>query len=367
MTTIFSSFKQPDLSNTLNNLQGTLSINCAEPDTSGIAQCSFIQDVLRQLFGANGLSLSGCTFGECVAQNVIDDAQAQGGGGGDGSEGGGGSSLSGGVIAGLAVVGTLIGLAIAVLVFGLWRRRVARREGLAKAIGASPTGGVGVGWKDVSYVVEGTGVGVGAGMFGATTSKRRQTVKSKTKVVLDHVSGHVAPGQMMAILGPSGAGKTTLLEILAGKEKEGRMNGKVMMSRRSVESESTDSTLNDSTQPAPRIAFVPQQDVLPPLLTVHEALLFAARLRLPEYIPHASLLHRVDTLIAQLGLERVRDQRIGSTSGAGAGGEGGKRGLSGGEMRRVSIGLELVGMPDVVLLDEPTSGLDAVKIGRAHV
>ena len=107
-----------------------------------------------------------------------------------------------------------------------------------------------------------------------------------------------------------------------------------------------------TTTSAPRVAFVPQQDVLPPLLTVHEALLFAARLRLPEHIPYSALIARVDALIAQLGLERVRDARIGGS---------GKRGLSGGEMRRVSIGLELVGAPDVVLLDEPTSGLDAVS------
>lgn len=57
----------------------------------------------------------------------------------------------------------------------------------------------------------------------------------------------------------------------------------------------------------------------------------------------------MEDVIEQLGLTKVRDVRIGGTSGEG-------RGISGGEMRRVSIGLELVASPDVLILDEPTSG-----------
>ena len=99
----------------------------------------------------------------------------------------------------------------------------------------------------------------------------------------------------------------------------------------------------------PRVGFVPQQDVLPAMLTVGEALLFAARLRLPEYITDAEKRQRVEDVLEQLGLTHVRDARIGGrTSHA--------RGISGGEMRRVSIGLELVASPDVLILDEPTSG-----------
>lgn len=60
----------------------------------------------------------------------------------------------------------------------------------------------------------------------------------------------------------------------------------------------------------------------------------------------------MEDVIEQLGLNKVRDVRIGGPSGGG--GEG--RGISGGEMRRVSIGLELVASPDVLILDEPTSG-----------
>ena len=85
------------------------------------------------------------------------------------------------------------------------------------------------------------------------------------------------------------------------------------------------------------------------MLTVSEALLFAARLRLPEYVTDAEKRQRVEDVLEQLGLTHVRDSRIGGrTSHA--------RGISGGEMRRVSIGLELVASPDVLILDEPTSG-----------
>jgi ABC-type multidrug transport system ATPase subunit len=111
----------------------------------------------------------------------------------------------------------------------------------------------------------------------------------------------------------------------------------------------------DGSDVQPKIGFVPQQDVLPPALTVREALAFAARLRLPEHVPVSEKLARVDEVIDQLGLERVADTRIGGVD---------RRGISGGEMRRLTIGMELVARPDVLILDEPTSGLDAVSASR---
>ena len=138
----------------------------------------------------------------------------------------------------------------------------------------------------------------------------------------------------------AGAGKTTLVEILAGKAKAGHAVGRVSFSSDGA-----------ATATNPRVGFVPQQDVLPPMLTVYEALLFAARLRLPESIPDEEKISRVEVVIDKLGIKSIRDSRIGSNI------SGGKRGISGGEMRRVSIGLELLAKPDVLILDEPTSGL----------
>lgn len=89
-----------------------------------------------------------------------------------------------------------------------------------------------------------------------------------------------------------------------------------------------------------------QSDILAPTSTVRETLLFAAHLRLPENIPDAVKQARALEVMQQLGLSDVADTRVGDVA---------RRGISGGEMRRVSIGLELIAAPDVLILDEPTS------------
>lgn len=144
-----------------------------------------------------------------------------------------------------------------------------------------------------------------------------------------------------------GAGKTTLVEILAGKSRSGIISGQVEFVSKSPSPES-----------APNVGFVAQQDILPPTLTVFETLLFAARLRLPESITEQEKNARVNNLLEKLGISHVKDARNGDVTGGKA------RGISGGEMRRLSIALELIASPDVLLLDEPTSGLDSVAAAR---
>jgi len=80
-------------------------------------------------------------------------------------------------------------------------------------------------------------------------------------------------------------------------------------------------------------------------------------LRLPESLPNYKKAAIVSAIIDKLGLEDVAETRIGATDGTG-------RGISGGEARRVSIGLELAGCPDILVCDEPTSGLDSVSAWR---
>ena len=100
-------------------------------------------------------------------------------------------------------------------------------------------------------------------------------------------------------------------------------------------------------------AYVPQTDVLLPSLTVRETLLYSASLRLPSSVTPQQRSQLVEEIILELGLRECADRRVG---------DGFKKGgCSGGERRRVSIGVQLLGNPSVLLLDEPTTGLDATS------
>lgn len=164
--------------------------------------------------------------------------------------------------------------------------------------------------------------------------------KKSPKFLLKDVNCEAKAGEITAIAGPSGAGKTTLLEILAGKISPSKVSGKVLINGCPM----------DAKHFQRLSGFVTQDDALFPLLTVEETLLYSALLRLQGGNREAGA--RVKVLMRELGLEHVADTRIG---------EGSNHGISGGERRRVSIGVELVHNPAVVLIDEPTSGLDSAS------
>ncbi|KAL0362440.1 UNVERIFIED_CONTAM: ABC transporter G family member 10 [Sesamum calycinum] len=163
---------------------------------------------------------------------------------------------------------------------------------------------------------------------------------SRTKYVLKNISCEAKPGELTAIAGPSGAGKTTLLEILAGTIATCGVPGRVLV--------------NDMPMNAAHFrrvsGYVTQDEALFPHLTVEETLMYSARLRLQ--VGRDKARSRVHSLLTELGLEHIAGVRIGSES---------SRGISGGEKRRVSIGVDLVHDPVVLLLDEPTSGLDSAS------
>ncbi|KAJ2717278.1 FAD-dependent urate hydroxylase [Coemansia spiralis] len=162
--------------------------------------------------------------------------------------------------------------------------------------------------------------------------------------VLQGVSGVVRPGEVLAILGASGAGKSTLLDILARREKCGSVGGKVLINKRDLIGELTAEEFHRLS------GYVDQQDLHVPTATVYESVMTSALLRLPRTMSLAAKQRRVRQVLTELGLWAVRDSRIGKS---------GARGISGGEMRRVSIACELVTSPSIIFLDEPTSGLDA--------
>uniref|UniRef100_A0A8C1STP8 ATP-binding cassette, sub-family G (WHITE), member 2c n=1 Tax=Cyprinus carpio TaxID=7962 RepID=A0A8C1STP8_CYPCA len=153
-------------------------------------------------------------------------------------------------------------------------------------------------------------------------------------------SGIMNPG-MNAIMGPTGSGKTSLLDVIAGrKDPKGLKSGQVLVDNTTVTS---DLRLCS--------AYVVQNDVLMGTLTVRENLAFSANLRLSrkEY-SSADKKMRVDSVIQELGLKDCADTKIGTMF---------LRGISGGEKKRCSIGMELITSPSLMFLDEPTTGLDA--------
>ncbi|URE31363.1 ABC transporter G family member [Musa troglodytarum] len=165
--------------------------------------------------------------------------------------------------------------------------------------------------------------------------------------VLQNVSCRAKPSEILAIVGPSGAGKSTLLEILAGKISPWTPPT-ILINQRPV----------DRSNLRRISGYVTQKDTLFPLLTVRETLMFSARLRLGcggggSGLSQSQLSSRVESLLRELGLGRVADARVGDDARL--------RGISGGERRRVSIGVEVVHDPRVLILDEPTSGLDSTS------
>ncbi|EXJ77766.1 ATPase [Capronia epimyces CBS 606.96] len=156
--------------------------------------------------------------------------------------------------------------------------------------------------------------------------------------LLDNVQGWVRPGMLGALMGSSGAGKTTLLDVLAQRKTEGTIHGSILVDGR---------PLPVSFQRS--AGYCEQLDVHEPYATVREALEFSALLRQSRHTPQAEKLRYVDTIIDLLELHDIENTLIGFPG----------IGLSIEQRKRVTIGVELVAKPSILIfLDEPTSGLD---------
>ena len=161
----------------------------------------------------------------------------------------------------------------------------------------------------------------------------------KTKQILKDISGSVNSGQIVAILGSSGAGKSSFLNVVAGRIESGSIIG----------GQITINGYERSNSWVTHCAFVKQEDVFHEELTVSETLSFAADFRL-SHVTTLEKVKIVDELIFDLGLDGCRSTRIGGFN---------EKGISGGERKRLSVGVELLSSPKLLLLDEPTTGLDA--------
>eukprot|EP01091_Cochliopodium_minus_P006107 TRINITY_DN1598_c0_g2_i1.p1 TRINITY_DN1598_c0_g2~~TRINITY_DN1598_c0_g2_i1.p1 ORF type:complete len:702 (+),score=193.99 TRINITY_DN1598_c0_g2_i1:254-2359(+) len=168
--------------------------------------------------------------------------------------------------------------------------------------------------------------------------------KTETIHILKEIDLNLKIGSFNAILGPSGSGKTTLLNfmslrVVANSKPQGEylVNGKDAYSTKSFRR---------------AISYVLQEDIFIPHLTVRETLMYAAKLKLPATMTEEDKIKKVDEIINRLGLKRCENTYVGEP--------GITKGISGGEKKRLSIGVELITSPAIMFVDEPTTGLDSV-------
>ncbi|XP_058455667.1 ATP-binding cassette sub-family G member 4-like [Malaya genurostris] len=166
-------------------------------------------------------------------------------------------------------------------------------------------------------------------------SYRSKKKDGSVNVILNNVSGSFNSGQMACILGPSGAGKSSFLNVLSGYRKSG-VSGQLRI----------DGSILSSRHKRKLISYTPQEASLWMNLTVDESINFAADFKLPATVPKETKRAGNRKLLEVLGLDKCSNTLV--------------KNLSGGEMKRLAIGVELVSDPRVMLLDEPTSGLDTV-------
>ena len=156
---------------------------------------------------------------------------------------------------------------------------------------------------------------------------------------LDHLNFEVKRGEMLCIIGPSGSGKSTLLSVLSGQREPTR--GKVKLNGISL--------YERREQLVPFIAHMPQEEALNPQLTVREHLRHAVTIRRPA-LSLAEHERRVDSMLAELGLQSIARRRVGAP---------GEKTISGGERSRLNLGVDLGSRAEVFLFDEPISGLSS--------
>lgn len=167
-------------------------------------------------------------------------------------------------------------------------------------------------------------------------------IEGDQKQLLSNITCYIPPGERVAVMGPSGSGKSTLLAVLSGQASYGKVSGQLTVGGQQLRNGLD--CLRHVT------GYVPQDDILHGELTVLENISYQAKLRLPGDMTDADVEREVTCVCRDLNLVQIRDSRVGTVE---------KRGISGGQRKRVSIAMELVTQPLLLFADEPTSGLDS--------
>ena len=160
------------------------------------------------------------------------------------------------------------------------------------------------------------------------------TCKAGFKTIIENISLVLAKNEFVGLIGGSGSGKTTLLTCLNGYRQP--HEGSVLLNGIPV---------GEKEKIRHLIGYVPQEDIIHKTLTVERALYYAYQLRLEDAgEDDRKIAYQVDKILYQLDLREHKHKKI--------------RSLSGGQRKRVSIGVELLHSPELFFLDEPTAGLD---------
>jgi ABC-type multidrug transport system ATPase subunit len=165
--------------------------------------------------------------------------------------------------------------------------------------------------------------------------EREVRVPGGTRKLLTDINLTVEPGEFVTLLGPSGSGKSTLMDCLNGRR---RATGGVVLANGEDFYRHFDSFRQS-------LGYVPQRDIVHRELTVYRALYYTARLRLPTDTTSDELRERVEGVLEEMDLGEQRNSLVAD--------------LSGGQIKRVSLGAELLARPSMLYIDEATSGLDA--------
>ncbi|MEP6976150.1 MAG: ATP-binding cassette domain-containing protein, partial [Spartobacteria bacterium] len=162
---------------------------------------------------------------------------------------------------------------------------------------------------------------------------------TNSDIALEGISYGLHRGELVCVMGASGSGKSTLMRVLGGQLQPSR--GQILLNGQS---------LYENLDALKRyVTYIPQDDAFDEHLTIAENLHFAAAIRSP-HLSRRDRTRRLEAKLIELGLSERRDSIVGSPV---------KKLLSGGERKRLNIGLDMIGNADVYLFDEPTSGLSS--------
>jgi ABC-type multidrug transport system ATPase subunit len=173
-----------------------------------------------------------------------------------------------------------------------------------------------------------------------TIECRNVSIDVPGRRLLENVSLTIYPSEFVGLMGPSGAGKTTLMNTLNGYCPPAA--GMVLINGQDLYA--------NYAQFSSVLGYVPQDDIMHRELTVRQALRYTAELRLPPETSSQEIEARIAKVLAQLQLESTVNTLIGSPE---------RKGISGGQRKRVNLAMELLTDPAVLFLDEPTSGLSS--------